>query len=274
METAMKRWILGALAATLTAGAWAQAGTAAREGAQIVVEFTATVKTSGTRADATRAINRVLTGRCRLEADPVAAFGLDGPTRAQEQAMSRVDPGMAALEQEHAKCRGNQACLMALAQKMAQQDFKPSAPQVEGAVQVWRPQACSGSLRADDRFSGNVPDGPGLSHTYKSTITGSAPIADRGAQGWLGLYIEADLARNETRLRFNQPEAVPLDKQTVRTGYKAGTTQTKEAVTLLPGAEAGREGPLNHLHKGPLQSGTATRKIDGGTLTLQWQVKR
>lgn len=279
MTPFLKRSTFATLAAGFVCSTWAQGSTAAREGTPIVVEFTATVKTAGRFADGNNAttssaVSHVLKGRCRLEAGAVGAYGLEGPTREQEKALSRVDPGMAALEKEHAKCRGNQACQMALAQKMTQQDFKPAAPQVEGAVQVWMPQACSGSFTADDRFAGDIKDGPGLSYAYKSTVTGTAAIPDRGPNGWLGLYIETDLERNETRYRFNQPDAAQLDKKTVRTGYQAGTTVAKVAVGLLPGAEAGPTGPLNYLHKGPLQSGTVTRKIGGGTLTLEWQVKR
>lgn len=272
----MKLGVLGAVAAVvLVCAAPAQAATAAREGTKIVVEFTATVKTKGSFVDGnnartTSAVSRVLKGRCRLEAGNVGAYGLDGPTKQQEKAMNRKDPAMVDLEKEHAKCKGNQACLMALAQKMSEQDFEPKTAKAEGAVQVWYPQSCSGSFSANDAYTADIKDGPGLSYTSASTVTGSAPIPEGGEKGWLGVYIEADLAKNQTQYRFNEAEAVMLDKKTVRTGYKAGTTSSKVPVGLTGRVFPNPWGPV----KGPPQSGSLTKNIEGGTLTIEWQINR
>jgi len=268
--------MLAALAAVAYAGnIAAQPSAAAREGAKITVLLTATVKTTGRFVDGrnattTSAVNRVLKGKCRLEAGTVAAYGLDGPSRKQEKAMKQKDPGMANLEKEHAKCKGNKDCLMALAQKMSEQDFEPKAAQSEGAVQVWYPQSCSGSFSADDVFTADIKDGPGLSYQSRSTIAGSALIPEGGEKGWLAMYIEHDLANNSTKYRFSEAEAVLLEKKTVRTGYQAGTTQNKVPVGLTQRVDTKPWGPV----KGPVQSGALTRNIEGGTLTLEWQIQR
>ena len=269
----VEAWMV--VAALLVSAGPAQAATAAREGTKAVVEFTATLKTTGSFVDGpnaktTSAVNRVLKGRCTLEAGAVGPYGLDGPTKAQEKAMSRKDPGMADLEREHAKCKGNQACLMALAQKMSAQDFAPKAPQVDGAVQVWFPKSCSGSFSADEAYTADIKDGPGLSYQSKSTVTGSAPIPEGGEKGWLGVYVEHDLAKDQTQYRFDEAPAVPLEKKTVRTGYQAGTTTASVPVGLTQRVFPNPWGPV----KGPPQAGALTKSVDGGTLTVEWQVRR
>ena len=275
----MKVRILGVLAtlaaAAFACGVSAQSSTAAREGTKISVAFTATVKTAsrfvdGRIATTTSAVNRVLKGKCRLQAGAVGPYGLEGPTKEQEKAMKRKDSGMANLEKEQARCKGNQACLMALAQKMSEQGFEPRTAQVEGAVQVWYPQSCSGSFSADDVFTADIKDGPGLSYQSRSTVTGSALIPEGGEKGWLAVYIEHDLANNNTQYRFNEAEPVLLEKKTVRTGYQAGTTQNKVPVGLTQRVFPNPWGPV----KGPVQSGALTRNIDGGTLSVEWQIQR
>ena len=268
-----KAWL--AVAALVAGTGPALAATAAREGTKAVVEFTATVKTTGKFVDGpnattTSAVNRVLKGRCTLEAGAVGPYGLAGPTKAQEKAMNRKDPAMADLEREHAKCKGNQACLMALAQKMSAQDFEPKAPQADGAVQVWYPKSCSGSFSADDTFTADIKDGGNLSYQSRSTVTGSATIPEGGEKGWLGVYVEHDLARGETQYRFDEAPPVPLEKKTVRTGYQAGTTVNKVPVGLTQQVFPNPWGPV----KGPPQAGALTKPVVGGTLTVEWQVRR
>lgn len=275
MKIRMPGMLAPLAAAAFACSASAQPSTAAREGTKITVAFTATVKTTGRFVDGrnattTSAVNRVLKGKCRLEAGTVGAYGLDGPSRKQEKAMKQKDPGMANLEKEHARCKGNKDCLMALAQKMSEQDFQPKTAQAEGAVQVWYPQSCSGSFSADDVFTADIKDGPGLSYQSRSTVTGWALIPEGGEKGWLGVYIEHDLAGNNTQYRFNEAEAVLLDKKTVRTGYQAGTTQNKVPVGLTQRVDTKPWGPV----KGPLQSGALTRNIEGGTLSVDWQIQR
>lgn len=268
--------VLAALAAAALAGnASAQTSAPAREGTKITVVFTATVRTAsrfvdGRNATTTGAVNRVLKGKCRLEAGAVGAHGLEGPFRKQEKAMNRKDPGMANLEKEHARCKGNQTCLMALAQKVSEQGFEPKTTPVEGAVQIWYPQSCSGSFSADDVFTADIKDGPGLSYQSRSTVTGSAPIPEGGEKGWLGIYIEHDLANNHTQYRFNEAEPVFLDKKTVRTGYQAGTTQNKVPVGLTQRVFPNPWGPV----KGPLRSAALSKNVDGGALSVEWQIQR
>lgn len=264
-----------ALAAALAFIAPVQAQTAAREGTKIVIEFTATAKTESRFADrrnatTTSSVNRVLKGRCQVSAGPVGAYGLDGPSKEQEKAMKRKDPGMSALEKEHAKCKGDQACLMALAQRASQGGFEVAAPKAEGAVQVWYPQSCSGSFSADDVYTADIKDGGNLSYAATSTIKGAASIPEGGEKGWLGVYVEHDLGNNQVQYRFNQAEAVLLDKRTVRTGYQAGTTNTKVPAQLTQGVFPNQWGPV----KGPMQAGSLIKPIDGGTLTVDWQIKR
>lgn len=268
--------LLATLATVAFAGdVAAQASAAAREGTKITVSLTATVKTAGRFVDGrnattTSAVNRVLKGKCRLEAGAVGAYGLDGPSKQQEKAMKQKDPGMANLEKEHARCKGNKDCLMALAQKMSEQDFQPKTAQAEGAVQVWYPQSCSGSFWADDVYTADIKDGGNLSYQSRSTVTGSALIPEGGEKGWLAVYIEHDLANNSTQYRFNEAEAVPLEKTTVRTGYQAGTTRNKVPVGLTQRVFPNPWGPV----KGPPQSGALTKNIEGGTLTVEWQIQR
>lgn len=268
--------LLATLAAVAFAGnAAAQPSAAAREGTKITVSFTATVKTTGRFVDGrnattTSAVNRVLKGKCRLEAGAVGAYGLDGPTRKQEKAMKRKDPGMANIEKEYARCKGNPDCLLALAEKMSERNFEPMTAPAEGAVQIWYPQSCSGSFSADDVFTADIKDGPGLSYQSRSTVSGSALIPEGGEKGWLALYIEHDLAGNDTQYRFSEAEPVLLEKHTVRTGYQAGTTRNKVLVGLTQRVDTKPWGPV----KGPVQSGALTRNIEGGTLTLEWQIQR
>lgn len=272
------RWIglLAILAVVYAGNMAAQASAAAREGTKITVLFTATVKTTSRFVDggvvaSTSEVNRVLKGKCRLEAGAVAAYGLDGPSKKQDKPMKQKDPGMASLEQEHARCKGNRDCLMALAQKMAEQDFEPKAAQAEGAVQVWYPQSCSGSFSANDVFTKDHRDATkSLSYQSRSTVTGSALIPDGGEKGWLAMYIEHDLADNSTLYRFSEAEPVLLEQKTVRTGYQAGTTRNKVPVGLTQRLDTKPWGPV----KGPVQSGALTRNIEGGTLTLEWQIQR
>lgn len=272
----MKRCTLAMLAtASLSIPLAASAQTAAREGTKQVFEFTATVKTTsrfvdGRNTQTTSAVNRVLKGRCLLQAGPVGPYGLEGPSKAQEKALKQKDPGMASLEKEAAKCKGNQACLMALAQKMSESGFEPAAPKVEGAVQVWFPQSCSGSFSANDAYTANIQDGGNLSYATQSTIKGAVSIAEGGEKGWLGVYVEHDLAGGQVLYRFNQAPAVMLDKHTVRTGYKAGTTDTRVPVQLTQGVFPDKWGPV----KGAFQAGSLTKAVDGGTIAVEWRLGR
>lgn len=272
----MKRITLALLAtAFLSLPLAAPAQNAAREGAKQVLEFTVTVKTTGRFVDGrntqtTSAVNRVLQGRCLLQAGPVGPYGLDGPSKAQEKALNRKDPGMASLEKEAAKCKGNQACLMALAQKASESGFEPASPKVEGAVQVWFPQSCSGSFTANDAYTANIQDGGNLSYATQSTIKGTASIAEGGEKGWLGVYVEHDLAGGQVLYRVNQAPPVMLDQHTVRTGYKAGTTQAKVPVQLSRGAFPDKWGPV----KGAFQAGSLEKAVDGGTISLAWRLAR
>mgnify|MGYP001765656316 CR=1 FL=1 len=94
---------VGVVAALLAVPAAAFAQTAAREGTAMTVSFTATVKTSGRFVDGrdattTSAVNRVLKGKCRLEAGAVGPYGLEGPSKQQEKALKKKDPAMAVTE--------------------------------------------------------------------------------------------------------------------------------------------------------------------------------
>jgi len=258
----------------LPAALTAQAQTATREGTKIRMDFTVTVKTAGRFVDGrnattTSTVNRVLKGQCQITAGPVGPYGLDGPTKEQEKEMKRADSGMASLEKEAAKCKGNQACLMALAQKASQAIPEPAAA-AAGGIQVWYPQSCSASITADDVYTADIKDGGSMSYAATSTIKGTGSFAEGGEKGWLGMYIEHDLTGNQVVYRFNQPPAAMMDKRTVRTGYQAGTTTTKVPVQLTQGVFPNQWGPV----KGPLQAGSLVKTVDGGTLTMEWQVKR
>ncbi len=100
--------------------------------------------------------------------------------------------------------------------------------------------------------------------------TGSAAIPEGGEKGWLGVYIEHDLAQNQTQYRFDEAPPVPLEKKTIRTGYQAGTTVNKIPVGLTSGCFRIRGG----RSRVRCRRGALTRPIDGGTLTVEWQVNR
>ncbi|MCE9524269.1 MAG: hypothetical protein K8S25_17760 [Alphaproteobacteria bacterium] len=254
------------LAATLPS--LARAGTAAPEGTQIVVQFVATVKASS-RSDVTQGtISHVLKGSCRMQAGIPQPYGLQGPTKEQDKAMNTSGQTDKDLKAEAAKCKGDQACMMRVIQKI--QNIAAGAP--ASTFQVWHPQSCSGSFSADDASQTNDPGGEGGGGAYKANVTvkGLVQIPEGGEDGWLGVYIETDLAKNTTTYTFTHPEPVLLDRKTDRTGYAAGSKADKVGVNLLSGEFPNPWGPF----KGPPQAGNASKTIPNGKLNVEWQINR
>lgn len=269
----MKRNAAGLIAAALvfTLPADAAGTAAAREGTTLVIEFTATLKTALSTSVTTSTIERVLKGRCKLEARGLMPYGVMGPTKEQERAMQNAQPSteMADLEKEVAKCKGDQACMMRLAERAA----NAKAPEgASGTIQTWFPQSCSGSFKVDERHDTNDPGGEGGGGAYRQTTTikGMNVIKEGGEDGWHGAFIDHDVAKNVTTYHFTNIEPMEFETRSTRTGHNAGVSQGKASIALL-GAEFPNPWAAQ---KGPPAAGKTTKKADGGTLTVEWLIKR
>lgn len=239
-------------------------------GTEMVVQFIATVKASS-KTDVTQGnITRVLKGSCRVQAGVAQAYGLAGPTKEQEQAANTPNATLKSLEGEAKKCKGDQTCLMKLAERMHGADLSSGQPPAN--FQIWYPQSCSGSFSADESSFTNDPGGEGGGGAYKATVTikGTVQMPEGGEDGWHGVWIETDLAKNTTQYTFTHPEPVLLDRKTDRTGYSAGSRVDKVGVSLLSTVFPNPWGP----YKGPPQAGNATKPIPNGKLSVEWQINR
>lgn len=266
---------------TLTGGAALMLGLGAAAAAQVAtdttrtVQFTITYKAGGPATAATTPIMHVLTGQCVVLAGLPEAWGIDGPTAAQERAMKKAPaaPRMANMEAEAKKCGKDQGCLMALAARMMEDgSMEQAMAEAQGAgatepnFQVWRPQSCSGTLTVADRTTRSGTDS--MANTQFSetrTLNGTATIANLGQRGWLGLYAQHDLKKNTTELRFFPPPDTRVDGTFVRTGYGATSTSGKEVVLAFPNVAA-------PSMPGGLQAGRKVTPVQGGSVTFEWTV--
>lgn len=271
----MMRGITLAGGAALMLGLGAAAAAQVAEDTTRTVQFTITYKAGGPATAATTPILHVLKGQCVVQAGLPQAWGIDGPTAAQDRAMQKASaaPTMANMEAEAKKCGKDQGCLMALAARMAEDGTMDQAmSEAQGAVgternfQVWHPQSCSGTLTVTDRTTRSGRDS--MANTQFSetrTLNGTATIANQGQRGWLGLYVQHDLKKNTTELRFIPPQDTRVDGTLVRTGYGATSSSGKEVVLAFPKVAA-------PSMPGGLQAGRKVAPVPDGSVTFEWTV--
>lgn len=182
-------------------------------------------------------------------------------------------PTMANMAAEAKKCGKDQGCPMALAARMMEDGSMDQAmAEAQGAgatepnFQVWSPQNCSGTLTVTDRTTRSGTDAMTNSQFSETrTLNGTATIADQGQRGWLGLYVQHDLRKNATELRFIPPSDTRVDGTFVRTGDAAKSTSGKEVVMAFPNVAA----PST---PGGLQAGRKVSPVQGGSVTFEWTV--
>lgn len=266
----------------------------APEGATQVMNFRIVVKERAKGEFASTAIEHVLKAQCSMLALAPSQFSWDGPTAEQEaaaessaaqgealsQQMQANDQGFAAqLEAEAAKCGEDQACLMALTMKLAndpnflaqQQQMQADAAAVQklqpdlGPVryQQWNPQSCTGELQANDTYVTSDPGGEGGAGAYTDTVTVDAagPVED---SSWPGLFMQTDIIDGTTSYKLIAPPPVTLPSNSSLSG--AGTRQVDLlGSTALPvfGPYPGKPGG----HKGSVEG-------DGGSVSAEWQAVR
>lgn len=247
--------------------------TAAREGTRMTVEFTMTYKASPKTSFSTATVERVVRASCKVEALPLKDYGVMGPTPEQEKAMQggQYTSDMQNLEREVGKCKGDQACIMRVMERVAAQGgIEP--PAAGGSIQQWHPRGCGATFKVDERHNVNDRGGEGGGGAYQETktITGTNTIQAKEEDGWEGVYIDHDLAKGSSQYFFTTPQAMSFDMTAVRTGHGAGTKNGKVDIAFVDG-EVPR--PWAAL-KGPPSNGKATKQVGGGTMTVEWVIKR
>lgn len=262
--------LTGAVAAMVPAQA---APTAAREGSQLVIDFRATINAKSQSDISATTIMHELKGSCRLAAGPLQPFGVLGPTKEQEKAMQDTQPsqGMKDLERAVAACKGNQQCLQRVATAAAENPPEASGG-MEGSIQPWFPQSCSGSFRVEDETIVNDPGGEGGGGAYREIrrVSGVNVIPEGGEDGWHGSFIDHDLAKAATSYFFTSAPPMSFTMTSERTGYQAGKKTAPINVSFI---ETAIPAPFATL-KGAPAAGKSVRPVSGGTLTIEWQVRK
>jgi hypothetical protein len=235
-------------------------------------------------------INRVLKGQCLMEAMPAMQVGMNGPSAEQQAALDKSQANSQAFAQQYApsedltnqlaaaadKCGDDQACMMAVVQKLSGNAEIQNMAKNQGAAknaiagltpdlgplryQQWQPKQCSGTITADDTFVVNDPGGEGGADAYSETkkIQGSAPAGP----DWHGMIIETDLVAGTTTY-----EMMPVPPVTIASSSSLKGAG-KEEISLIRGTPMpDKIGPL----KGVLSNQSTTLKGPGGTLGLSWQ---
>jgi hypothetical protein len=266
---------LSALAGVATMIDPAQAApTAAREGSQLVIDFRATINAKSQSDISATTIMHELKGSCRLAAGPLQPFGVLGPTKEQERAMQDAQPsqGMKDLERKVAACKGNQQCLQRVAMEAAGNPPPDTSGGMEGSIQPWFPQSCSGSFRVQDETIVNDPGGEGGGGAYREIrrVAGVNVIPEGGEDGWHGSFIDHDLAKAVTSYFFTSAPPMTFTMTSERTGYQAGKKTAPINVSFI---ETAIPAPFATL-KGAPAAGKSVRPVSGGTLTIEWQVRK
>lgn len=262
----------------------------APEGATMTVSFRVTVQGKSQGEFNSASVKHVLKAQCSLLALAPSQMSWDGPSAEQEaaaeasaaqgealsQQMQANDQGYAAmLEAEAAKCGADEACLMQLTMKLANDpNFLAQQQQMQADVQAaqklqpdlgpvryqqWNPQTCTGTLEANDTYVTSDPGGEGGDGAYTDTVTIAAagPVAE---SSWPGLFLQTDLVEGTTTYKMIAPPPVSLPSTSSMTG--AGT----QSVALLGGNELPVFGPYPGgvgKHKGSAQQ-------DGAAITAEW----
>ena len=247
---------------------------AAREGSQLVIDFKATINAKSQSDISATTIMHELKGSCRLAAGPLQPFGVLGPTEEQQRAMEKAQPsqGMKDLERKVAACKGNQQCLQGVAMEAAGNPPPEASGGTEGSIQPWFPQSCSGSFRVQDETIVNDPGGEGGGGAYREIrrVTGVNVIPEGGEDGWHGSFIDHDLAKAATSYFFTSAPPMSFTMTSERTGYQAGKKTGPISVSFI---ETAIPAPFATL-KGAPAAGKSVRPVSGGTLTIEWQVRK
>lgn len=287
----MQRRILAALAACgLPWSADIAAATEpVPEGATTTMSFRVVVKERSAGEFNSTAIEHILNAQCSMLALAPSQISWDGPTAKQEaaaessaaqgEALSQQMAGSqdyaAQLEAEAAKCGDDEACLTALAMKMANDpNFLAQQGQMQAGAeaaqklqpdlgpvryQQWNPQSCTGEMQANDTYVTSDPGGEGGDGAYTDTVT----VNTRGAiagESWPGLFMQTDLIDGTTTYKLIAPAPVTLASNSSLTG--AGVRQVDLlGSTALPifGPYPGAPG----THKG-------NAKGTDGSISVEW----
>lgn len=292
MRIAFNAWLatasLAGLSVLLPHSAWAI--DAAKAGATMTVNVEIVSKEQQKTMTMVTTINRVLKGQCLMEALGPTPISWNGRTPEQEAALEQSRANGEAFAKQYGpseeltnqiaaeaeKCGDDEACMMAMAQKLAQNGEIQNMAKNKDAViaaaaklqqnpeplryQQWQPKQCTGTITANDTITVDDPGGEGGADAYKETkkIQGSAPI---GAN-WRGMAIETDLIGGTTSYRMAAVPPVTIASSSTLKG--AGQEQvTLTGATKLPD----QLGPL----KGALGKQSTTVKGETGTLNLSWQ---
>lgn len=252
------------------------APTAAREGSQIVIDFKATINAKSNSDISSTTVMHELKGSCRLAAGPLQPFGVLGPTKEQEKAMQDVQPSqdMKDLERKVAACKGNQQCLQRVAMEAAGNPPPEAAGNggMEGTIQPWFPQSCSGSFRVEDETVINDPGGEGGGGAYREIrrVSGVNVIPEGGEDGWHGAFLDHDVAKGVASYFFTSAPPMMFVMNSERTGYQAGKKTSRVSVSFI---DTAIPAPFATL-KGAPGAGKAVKPVAGGTLTIEWQVRK
>jgi hypothetical protein len=259
------------LVAGLSAAAPAVAQAPASVGTKVSVGVTMTYTetTEKTFDVSVRRTNykRILKGDCVLEAAGVMPYGLAGPTAAEEKAMSEPSDGMADLEREVQKCGSDQACLMKLMQKAAQDPPKMTATG-GGQYQIWHPVSCAGDFKVDDVFwRKDYEPAKGWVESTE-TVKGEAKFPPIDRDGWEAARFEHNLKTNTTAYWFAGAEPVTLPRDVVRQsgGNETGTKRVTVTDGTIPT-------PFHSIPGAP-KGGKAIKKVGEGTLTIDWTITK
>lgn len=292
MQRYLHSWLatagLSALSIFLPPNAWAN--DAAKAGATMTVNVEIVTKEQHKTMTMTTVIDRVLKGRCLMEALMPTQIGWNGRTPEQEAALEQSRASGEAFAKQYGpseeltnqiaaeaeKCGDDQACMMAMAQKLAQNgEIQNMAKNKDAAIaaasklqpdlgppryQQWQPKQCSGTITANDTIVVDDPGGEGGMDAFKETkkIQGAAPTDS----SWRGMSIETDLVAGTTSYRM-----APVPPVTIASSSTAKGTG-KEQVSLINDTKLPDEiGPL----KGVLGSQSTMLKGETGTLNLSWQ---
>jgi len=262
------------------------------EGTVATVKFRVTVQEKSAAQYSSTAIQRVLDAQCTMVALPASAISSAGPTAEQQAAMQasavqdeavaqQAQPSMdiaTRMAAEAEKCGDDEACLTALAMKMsqdpeflAQQGNLQATGQAAAGLQsnagpvryqLWKPQSCTGALKANDTYVTSDPGGEGGDGAYTDTVTvsGTAAVAS-----WPGLFMETDVVQGATQYRIAPPAPVTLPSNSSING--PGSRQVNLlGSTALPNVL----GP----YPGVMANHAGTVKGTDGSIALEWLVAK
>jgi hypothetical protein len=239
--------------------------------ATVAVKLTVRDETKSDWASAN--LNHVLDAQCVMRAGPASQVGRGGMSAEQEAAAAQSqanvqafeenfapsDDMLAQMEAEMAACGDDEACMTAVAMKLAQtpemQAMAQKMPEAKAAMagltpdmgparyQLWMPESCSGTVTIQDTYFESDPGGEGGDGAYADNITanGSAPLpAD-----WKFMVMEADLVAGATSYQIMRPLPVAVETQGSYSGKQLrqieflGSAALPEWIGPVPGIATG-----------------------------------